>query len=119
MKGTWVLIIILLSTIVSTLLFHNKFSKEQDGIDKVSATFGSLKPLLSPATHIYLDKSAASTEVYFWTRYALAPVHLSTTDTTLDTTLIISKVNDTMLNNKTVIWQNADESYRYILATKN
>lgn len=119
MKGTWVLLFIFISVIISTLLFRNKHNKEQDGIDKLTATLSGIKPYLSPGAHIYIEKDAASTETFFWTRYVLAPVHLSTNNT-LDTVFTIAKLGDQLMtdSSKKIIWENRDENYRYTLASK-
>lgn len=120
MKGTAVIIFILLSTSIASWRFAHKDRDEQDGMDHIAADLQDLRHKLSPAANISVITVNTPVETVFWVRYALAPISISTDNNELhDTTLTITRgPADSLLQGRKLLWLKTGDPYHYYLSSR-
>ena len=88
MKGTIVLLLILISVCISTVLFYQKWKNKPDKIDELASELNSMMPHVHPGSHIYINKEHVDAETFLQLRYILAPSYISSNSDS-DTSLSI------------------------------
>lgn len=121
MKPLIVNIVILLSVITAGYLFTIKF-KEPTNIDKVRNGLKGIDRYLSYNTHLGFICAVDDGELPPAVNYALTPILVDMLNAPkLDTTLIIlpiDKKESDIIGKSSILWQNKDDAYKYILITK-
>ncbi|HXS36959.1 MAG TPA: hypothetical protein VN721_09675 [Flavipsychrobacter sp.] len=123
MKGIIIYILLFSAVIIAVLLHGAKIHQQQDDIDKMGVTLHKLDSILPVNSNISLKIINPKGDVYFWSRYVLAPrfVSLKYENNVYDTVLTIqdASLKDTIPTNRKLLWKNSDGQNNYLLTSSN
>lgn len=125
MKGYTVLIIILISIVISTLLYRQKYRNIPDDMDKIAVAMSTIQKLFPGNSSFSFKAEPNDDQVFSRVRYKLAPRYISANkQEQFDTTLVVQYARplDTSLTafiqSEQVLWQEKDTTYTYTLTRK-
>ena len=125
MKDRIVTILIILTVIITTMIYNDRIHEGLDSIDKLEAGLGEIKNLTDDGANIsylYINDTTNFLYSYLWNRYVLAPRHLSPNASDFDTLLTVcsvSRLNKETLDRigrKKILWKRQFESYVFFLS---
>ena len=127
MKVSYIISILVLALMNGVYQYSIKKDFKPSVLDKYVNVMSGAQAVLPLAANIAFSAVAAPKEMQTQIRYLLAPRLLSFAnierfDTVLTVSALIKKdslFNSFALNRNTVIWQNQDTSYCYILSSKH
>lgn len=125
MKGIIVISVLVLSVVISAVLFYDKYADEVTDIDQIDQGLTSIDSIVPTNTTIGYQAFPVDIEVFGKARYATAPINiaLSKDQTNLDTILTIHKVGDSdsllkiYLAKRHIIYQQTDHKFKYYITT--
>lgn len=125
MKGIVVISALVLSVVVSAVLFYNKYQGVPDDIDLIEQGLSSISKAIPVQTTLGYISFPEDIEVFGKARYACTPhvITLATERPELDTVITIHKVgnDDSALNiylsNRQIIYDHTDDKFSYYITT--
>lgn len=125
MKGIIVISVLVLSVVISAVLFYDKYADEVTDIDLIGQGLTSVDSLVPTNTTIGYQAFPVDIEVFGKARYATAPINIALTkeQPNLDTILTIHKVDDSdsllkiYLAERHIIYQHVDHKFNYYITT--
>lgn len=126
MKGYILFLLILLSIIISTLLYTNNFyNKKSDKMDGMATALSTMKKRIPAHNNYSYRGEPGDVDAYSFARYLLAPQYLSIDpNVQFDTTLVIQYIKPLDSNltlfvqSQHIIWHEEDTVYSYTLTRK-
>lgn len=112
MKTPVLLVILFFVVGVSAWSYHHKFSNTQDDMDKLAIALHGVKDVVPPGSAISFGGNVDIT-IRSQSRYVLAPGIVFADDK--DTSLMIYPMQDSTSPAGNIIWQHADERFRYYI----
>ncbi len=121
MKGWVVYLLLALSVTVAAYSYTVKFAEPTDA-DRVQKALKGTDKYLSFGSHLVFKCTVPGSDLFpEYVSYYLTPVKLVLPTSERDTTLLLTSIDakdagiDTMIAHSSVIWENKDDKYRYLL----
>lgn len=125
MKGTVVITALVLSVIVSAILFYDKYQDVSDDIDLIEQGLSEVNKTIPVQTTLGYQSFPNDIEVFGKARYACTPhtITLCSEQPDLDTIITIHKVGEPdsllklFLTDRHILYQQADNKFSYYITT--
>lgn len=125
MKSIWLNSCLLLAIVAAAILHSVKINKEESDIARLETALRGIEKVIPRHTNVSCRLINTDPDVFFWTRYLLAPRSLVDNGILRDTVLTICRpgVPDSTIlritNGRKLIWSNGNTFYQCYLTAKS